>query len=125
MNAGRGRRLLSVKAAAEYLGLAPKTVYAWIERGRLPFVALGRRRLLDAAMARLMALARRALDVVDVALGRGDTGVALAVLRGAGLLPGSQEKIGSEDPGEQQFGIDLELPSLFAVPVRETGGGHE
>lgn len=47
MNDGTGRRLLSVKQAAEYLGLSPKTLYAWIESGRVPYVALGRRRLLD------------------------------------------------------------------------------
>ncbi len=41
------RRLLSVQQAAAYLGLSPKTLYAWIEAGRIPFVALGRRRMLD------------------------------------------------------------------------------
>lgn len=44
---GAPRRLLSVVEAAAYLGLSAKTIYAWIEEGRIPFVALGRRRMLD------------------------------------------------------------------------------
>lgn len=47
MNPESNRRLLSVTQAAEYLGLSPKTVYSWVESGRIPYVALGRRRMLD------------------------------------------------------------------------------
>jgi excisionase family DNA binding protein len=47
MESNTNRRLLSVKQAGEYLGLSPKTLYAWIEAGRVPYVALGRRRMLD------------------------------------------------------------------------------
>lgn len=47
MDTENNRRLLSVGEAAKYLGLSPKTVYSWIESGRIPYVALGRRRMLD------------------------------------------------------------------------------
>ena len=47
MNTEGNRRLLNVQQAGEYLGLSSKTLYSWIESGRLPYVALGRRRLLD------------------------------------------------------------------------------
>lgn len=47
MDAEVNRRLLNVRQAADYLGLSPKTVYCWIETGRIPYVALGRRRMLD------------------------------------------------------------------------------
>ena len=36
------RRFLSVQDSAEYLGLAPKTLYTWAERGTIPAYKLGR-----------------------------------------------------------------------------------
>lgn len=36
------KRLLTVREAAEQLGLSPKTVWAWIYSRRLGFVRLGR-----------------------------------------------------------------------------------
>ena len=47
MSTENNRRLLSVQQAAAYLGISPKTVYAWIEAEHMPYVALGRRRMLD------------------------------------------------------------------------------
>ena len=36
------RRLLDIKAAAEYTGLSPHTVYAMVSQRRIPFVKVGR-----------------------------------------------------------------------------------
>lgn len=36
------RPLIDVPEAASRLGIAPKTIYKWIEQGRLPFVRIGR-----------------------------------------------------------------------------------
>jgi excisionase family DNA binding protein len=36
------QRYLSVTEAATYLGLSPKTVYAWVEKGAMPGYKVGR-----------------------------------------------------------------------------------
>ena len=36
-------RLLSVKEAADYMGVNPKTVYAWVAQGRLHCLRAGNR----------------------------------------------------------------------------------
>jgi len=35
-------RLLTVKEAAQYLGLKPQTLYLWVSRRRIVFVKIGR-----------------------------------------------------------------------------------
>jgi len=42
-----GKRLLSAKEAAEYLGLSHRTLWAWAQQGQIPVVRLGRRVLFD------------------------------------------------------------------------------
>jgi excisionase family DNA binding protein len=37
-----GQRYLSVMEAATYLGLSPKTIYAWAEKGAMPAYKVGR-----------------------------------------------------------------------------------
>lgn len=41
------RRLWSVRQAAKWLGISMKTLYVWIESRRIPYVALGSRRMFD------------------------------------------------------------------------------
>ena len=36
------QRYLSVADAAKYLGLSPKTIYSWAERGMIPAYKVGR-----------------------------------------------------------------------------------
>ena len=36
------RRYVSLLQAATYLGLSPKTIYAWVERGMIPGYKVGR-----------------------------------------------------------------------------------
>lgn len=40
-------QLLDVRGAAHRLGLSPFTIRRWIQRGQIPHVRLGRRRLFD------------------------------------------------------------------------------
>lgn len=44
---GQMKRLLSVKEAANYLGIAQWTLRGWVSRKRVPVVKLGRRTLFD------------------------------------------------------------------------------
>jgi excisionase family DNA binding protein len=41
--AGRGEpeRLLNVKEAAQFLGVKPRTIYAWVAEGRIPYRRAG------------------------------------------------------------------------------------
>jgi excisionase family DNA binding protein len=43
------RRLISIKEAAQRLGLSAITIYRWAESGKLPSVKLGGRRLIAEA----------------------------------------------------------------------------
>jgi excisionase family DNA binding protein len=44
-----GKRFLSVKEAAQYLGLSPNTLYSWNCQGiHLPVIKFGRRVVIDA-----------------------------------------------------------------------------
>lgn len=41
------KRLLSVWEAAQYLGVSHRTLWTWVQQGRIPHRRLGRRVLLD------------------------------------------------------------------------------
>jgi hypothetical protein len=125
----------TVTAAAVAAGVDRSSVHRWFRSDAHFRAAWNRRRreLRDAAAARLMSLARRALDVIEKAVEAGDTGIALAVLRGAGLITGTPEKIGAETPEAQQDEIFFE--SLASNPggssrvtcceEEASGGTHE
>ncbi len=42
MNSGVEQRYLSVGDTAKYLGLSPKTIYSWAEKGTIPAYKVGR-----------------------------------------------------------------------------------
>lgn len=42
MHHGIEQRYLSVAQTAAYLGLSPKTVYSWVEKGAMPAYKVGR-----------------------------------------------------------------------------------
>ena len=51
MNPGESlRRLIDIKAAAEYTGLSPHTVYAMVSQRRIPYVKVGRLVKFDLAL---------------------------------------------------------------------------
>lgn len=41
------KRLLDVKAAAEYLSISRAKLYQWVDKGRIPSVRIDSRRLFD------------------------------------------------------------------------------
>lgn len=90
----------SVTDAATVAGVDRTTVHLWL-KGDFAFRAAlnrGRRELLDRMEARLVNLADKAAGVVEAAIAKGDERVALAVLKGLGLLEGTRPTIGSDDP---------------------------
>jgi len=93
----------SVTAAAGEAGIARQTVHRWLASDA-DFIAAynrGRREIAAAHAVRLLAMCGQALDVLDGAIAAGDARVALAVLKGAGVLGGDAAQIvGSSDPDE-------------------------
>jgi hypothetical protein len=90
----------TVTEAAAAANVCRQTVHRWLKEDPL-FVAelnRGRRELRTASMTRLERLVSKALDAVEKALEAGDLPVALAVLRGLGVLSGKAPYIGSDDP---------------------------
>ena len=43
INPKSGQRLISVHAAAIFLGVSPRTLYGWVSQRRIPFRKAGRR----------------------------------------------------------------------------------
>jgi hypothetical protein len=84
----------TVTAAAKAADVDRTTVYRWLRhpdshRFQDAFQR-GRRELRQATEARLLALASKATDCLEIALSQGDGKAALALLKGLGLLPGPQ-----------------------------------
>jgi AcrR family transcriptional regulator len=78
----------TIAATAEAAGVGRTTIHRWF-RDDFAFQAeFNRRRrvLVEACEARLVALAEKALAVVEEALDSGDRKIALSVLRGAGVF---------------------------------------
>jgi hypothetical protein len=88
-----------VTAAAETAGVRRETVHAWLrEPGFQAAYNAGRADLLEATTGRLLALADRATALVESAIDNaGDVKMALAVLKGLGVLSGSAPVIGPTD----------------------------
>lgn len=85
--------------AAAVAGVSRSTLHRWM--GEPVFMAAhnGRRLELSAsASAKLLNLRDKALGVVEQALDAGDGRVAVAVLKGVGMLDGQSPFVGSDDP---------------------------
>lgn len=87
----------TITDAAQSAGIDRTTLHRWL-RDDLEFRAArnrGLRLLEESVMARLVPLADRALGVVEEQVGERDLQVALAVLKGVGVLAGTSIRIGS------------------------------
>jgi excisionase family DNA binding protein len=65
-----GRRWISCREAAEYLGIHPQTVYSWVESGAIPAVRINHR----GSIGRHNATVRIDLKALDSDLERKMTG---------------------------------------------------
>lgn len=85
--------------AANEAGVNRSTLHRW-RKEPVFMAALNRRRAesREAAEATLERLRTKALEVTEQALDAGDRTVALAVLRGLGMLDGKKPSVGSDDP---------------------------
>jgi hypothetical protein len=91
-----GSRVTDAAAAA---GVNRSTLHRWM--GEPAFLAAhnGRRlELAASASAKLLNLREKALGAVEQALDAGDARVAVAVLKGVGMLDGQSLYVGSDDP---------------------------
>ena len=81
-----------VTDAAMAAGVHRATIHHWLKDSDRPAfrraLDRGRRELRRAARARLLALANKATDCLEVAFTEGDGKAALALLKGLGLLRG-------------------------------------
>jgi len=92
----------SITKAAELAHVDRSTVHRWLREDPEFRAALNaaKREFRRELTARLHGLANAALEVVEKAVVNGDARVAIAVLRGIGLLPGTAPSIGPSDPTE-------------------------
>lgn len=90
----------STTAAALAAGVDRSSLYRWRKDDFTFQAALSamRRERWEEVNALVLNLARKAADVVSVALDEGDVKAALAILRGAGMLAVSLPRPEAEDP---------------------------
>jgi hypothetical protein len=103
-----GKSVTEAAAAAE---VDRTTLHRWLKEDFDFKAALnrGRKDLREAMHARLMVLADKAAGCVEK--DNGDGKVALALLKGIGLLSGEPVKVGSDDP--QRLAIEACRNALF------------
>ena len=90
----------TVATAAVTAGVNRVTLHRWL-RDDFSFQAAlnrARRDLREATMARLLKLGESAAGTVEEAVTQGDVRVAMAVLKGLGILSEHAAKVGSCDP---------------------------
>ena len=99
----------TVTRAAEQAGVDRTTVHRWLRAdwGFQAALNRARREIRDAVEAQLHCTAERAAGIVSEAVAGGDTRVALAVLKGLGLLDGQRTEIGKDDPDTLRDEADL------------------
>jgi len=98
----------SVTSVAEEVGVHRSTMHRWLND--LDFKAelnLQRKEIELALTAHTQTLAQKAMVVLDEALEEGDRSVAIAVARGAGVLNGKRQTVGSATSA------GLELDAMF------------
>ena len=91
-----------VTTAAAAAGVDRSSVHRWLREDAVFRAAYNaaRQDLFREVSSRLLGLASDALAAVEAAVRGGDARVAVAVLKGLGLLPGTAPTIGPEDPAE-------------------------
>jgi len=78
---------LSITAAADEAGVSRKTAYRWQANPRFAQTLFAWRRLaVDSARHKLLAMTEQAMEVVSTSLQKSDVRVAMALLKGTGLL---------------------------------------
>ena len=85
--------------AASIAGVHRSTVHRWLKEPE--FLAECNRRkaeIRDAVTDRLNALQLTAIEAVESAIGNGDARIALAVLKGTGVLDGNTLSVGPTEP---------------------------
>jgi hypothetical protein len=90
----------SITDAAARVGVARQTVHRWL-RDDAAFIAAvnsGRRELVEQTQARLVRLADKAVDALEVALDDGDARIALALLRSLGIALPAVAQPGPDAP---------------------------
>ena len=94
-----GKSVTDAAAAAE---VDRTTVHRWLKDdfGFRAAFNRERRRLREAMQSRLMTLAEKAAECVERSLADGDDKIALALLKGLGLLSGELPSVGSDDPAD-------------------------
>ena len=90
----------TVTAAAATAGMNRVTVHRWLRDDFSLQATLNRARrdLREAAMARLLKLGESAAITVEEAVAQGDVSVAMAVLKGLGMLSEHAARVGPGDP---------------------------
>ena len=85
--------------AASIAGVHRSTVHRWLKEPE--FLAEHNRQkgeIRDAVTGRINALQLTAIEAVESAIGQGDARIALAVLKGTGVLDGNRLSVGPTDP---------------------------
>jgi len=116
----------TVTTAAQAAGVDRTTVHRWL-RSDFDFQAAlnrARRELRDAMSSRLHDAAQRAVQTVCAAVEGGDAKIAIALLKGLGLLDGRAAAIGVDNPSvlrdevevaEQEAASDRNLRAMLAL----------
>ena len=112
----------TVTAAAKAGGVDRTTVHRWLHHDWDFQAALHRaRRELHASLrARLEQIAERAVEALSVAIEFGDAHVALALVKGLGLLDGRQRAIPTDNPAVLRQ--EVELAERQAASERQLRG---
>lgn len=109
----------TASSTAKTVGVHRTTIHRWLADPHF-VAALNQRRsdLREASQARLHRIEGSALDAVEQALTDGNPQVAIAVLKGVGLLDGKRVAIGPTDPAQierQRRAAEREREFLDAV----------
>ncbi len=104
----------SIVDAALDAGVDRTTVHRWLREDYDFQAAWNRvnRELETETRSRIDRIAHSALDSLEQAVSGGDPRIALAVLKGAGLLDGTRTAPGSEDPTELEEQVRIEAAEL-------------
>ena len=107
----------TISAAAEAASVDRTTVHRWLREDACFQAAWNRLRLemRREVAARLDHLAEAALNTVQGAMEAGDARIALAVLKGVGVLGGRRPAIGPDDPEVVEEEADLAQAETEAV----------
>ena len=109
----------TISAASKAAGVSRSTLHRWIKDDFHFQAALNheRRLILLRSTSRVWGLADLAIGIIEDALAEGDRRIAVAVLRGSGLLGGRLPEIGSTDQEVLQLEFDAKIDDAKARAV--------